>query len=165
MAYFALFDIVTWTTPPARPTDKHGDLALRRRGEQLPDDVPADQIDRLLGLGAIGTKADAFGAVVKDQEPPSVGPEQFAGMNVEDTVAYLSQHPTEARQIFEDERAKARPRKTVMAAAERIADEYEAAMEEQTRERADAEAAEQTAYENTNSGGGTGTPSLPPAQA
>lgn len=166
-AAYVLADIYGWSTPlPGRPDRLEQHVA--RKGDRI--DVTDDELARGLALAAAGNgglsqdAADAEDAVASSAEPPSWDDAQLDSANVDDTVAYLAQHPSEARRVTDVEQSRSdrglKPRKGVLDAAERIHAAYLEQIEADAAERADADDAEQRAYAAT-SGSSSPAPRIP----
>lgn len=160
----AIFDIVCWTTPPAKPGDR-ANHHLARRGETI--EVPESEYDRLNALGAVGSAQDLEVAQDHAEEGASWADEQVDSANVEDLIAYLGQHPTEAQRVLDaelsrEERKVGKARKGVVGAAEKVKAVYDdemAARLEAQQEEADLE---QAAYQ-ASQGASSPAPTLPAA--
>lgn len=166
MKLYVLFDVVGWSTPIEGRTDGRRQYHVGRRGEQI--DVPGDEGERLLSIeGAVSRSAsDLEGAVAASTEPPSWSDDQLDSANVDDTVAYLAQHPSEASRVLtaettRDERSL-KVRKGVVEAAERVQAAYEEQVTADAEQRAADEDAEQRAYAATAGAGvAAGAPRIP----
>lgn len=163
-----VFDVITWKTPTSRP-DKF-DYHIARLGETV--ELSEEEAARLEALGAVGTPREAAAAQQVAAEGATWPQEQLDSANVADTVAYMTQHPSEAAAVLESEqsresRGKGKPRVTVMQAAERVDAAYQEALDAQqsdaVRQAELAEEIEQGAYERSQGGAGDGAPSIPPA--
>jgi hypothetical protein len=164
---YVLADVYAWSTPIAGRPDRV-DHHVARKGELI--DVSDDEAARGLALAAEGNgglstdAADAAGAIAASAEPPSWSDEQLASANVDDTVAYLTQHPSEAARVLDAESARTdrKPRKTVLEAAERVQTTYEEELAAQAEQREADVDAEQRAYAST-AGASTAAPRIPGA--
>lgn len=155
---FVLFDVIGWSTPIEGRLDGRRDYHSARRGEEV--DLPDSEVERLEALGAVGTQAEATASASAAAEPPSASDEQLASMNVEELVAYLGQHPSEAQRVVTLEEGREKPRKGVLEPAQRVQVAHEEAVADQLEaERAAAER-EQAAYAATT-GASTGAPTIP----
>lgn len=145
---FVIFDTYAWSTEiPGRPdrTDYH----VARQGEKI--SVSDAEADRGLALGALSrSPAVAEAAVAANAEPPSWSDVELDSANVEDTVAYLAQHPSEATRVLALEASRPKrelkTRKGVTDAAERIDAAYQEQLEADAAAREAAEDEEQRAY-------------------
>lgn len=104
-----LFDSVAWL----EPNPQGGDPMHRRarRGDTVT--LPVGEAERLRGLGAV-TSVEDYPEDAAAFRAATVGPEerddQLLAMTGAELVAYVTQHPTEARRVFMLERAnQARP--------------------------------------------------------
>lgn len=154
---FVLFDVYGWSTPIDGERLRR-DYHLARRGEEI--EISEAEAARGEGLGALGTEAEATASASAAAEPPSASDEQLGGMNVDELVAYLGQHPSEAQRIIDLEEARERSRKTVLEPAQRVKVAHEEAVADELERQRAATEAEQAAYAAAT-GGGTGAPTIP----
>lgn len=162
MKVYVLYDVVNWSTAIEGRPDRR-DYHHARRGEYV--DIPDADVTRFLALDppAVSKDADAVeAATAAAGEPPSWSDEQLASASVDDTVAYLTQHPTEAQRVLDAEQAKDRPRKTLIDAATRVRANHEEELGRLAEERQAAEEREQAAYAAT-SGAAPAAPRIPGA--
>lgn len=170
-AAYVLADIYGWSTPlPGRPDrlEQH----VGRKGDRI--EVSEEELARGLALAAAGNgglsvdEGDVDAAFAASVEPPSWDDMQLDSANVEDTVAYLVQHPSEAPRVLDRERSRPergqKTRKGVVESAERVHAEHTAELEAVADERAQAEEAEQAAFERSQGTAST-APSIPGPQA
>lgn len=119
--YYAVFNVVPVFEPD------HTTASLFSKGQLI--DVPDDQVERLLGLGAIAEpeaweamqreEASAAAVAAEGGEPPTgAGEEPFPGAsaaNVADTLIWLEEATDDERAAFiEWERARPAPRVTIL---------------------------------------------------
>lgn len=159
---YVLFDVYGWSTTIPGSVDRR-DYHVARKGELI--EVSAEEAARGEALGALSAQADDVeAAVAASTEPPSWSDEQLDSANVEDTVAYLVQHPSESRRVADAEETrsdrKLKVRKGVLEAAERIGAAYDDQVAADAEAREAAEAEEQRAYENTQGTSST-APKIP----
>lgn len=162
MKVYVLFDVVGWSTEIKGRPDRR-DFHAARRGEVI--DVSAEEAERLIGLGAVSENAsDLEGAVAAGSEPPSWDDAQLDSANIDDTVAYLAQHPSEARRVLEVETSRPdrdlKTRKGIIEAAERVQAAYEEQLAADAAAREEAEANEQRAS-LAGAGAAPGAPRIP----
>lgn len=142
---YVLFDSVGWSTEIKGRPDRR-DYWVGRKGELI--SLPLEEAERLDKLGATSASAvDMTAAEARTSEPPSWSDEQLASASVDDTVAYLAQHPSEAGRVVTAETASKKPRKTLIEAAERVQVTYQEELAAQAEQLAEADAAEQRAFE------------------
>lgn len=159
---YVLVDVYAWSTEIPGRVDRR-DYHVGRKGDLI--EVSPEEAERGEGLGGLSANAtDAEEAIASSTEPPSWSDEQLDGANVDDTVAYLAQHPSEASRVLaaessrEDRRLKVR--KGVLDAAEKIGQAYQEQLEADADARQTAEDAEQRAY-GASQGTSSSAPRIP----
>lgn len=164
---YVLADVYGWSTP-IEGAPLRRDYHLARRGDLI--EVDQAEADRGLALAAAGNgglsrDAGALQAATSASlEPPSWPDEQLDSANVEDTVAYLGQHPSEASRVLAREQSRdtrdLKVRKTVVEAAERVEQAYQDQIDADAAARAEFDAAEQRAFAAA-SGAASTAPRIP----
>lgn len=131
-------DIYTWMTPLAGRTVGQHNVA--HRGDTIK--VTPEEAERGEKLGGLGTEADAVAAAARSSEPATWGDDQVNSASVDELVAYLGQHPSEAERIRTLEAERRRPRKTIAEATERVIAARDEAIADAAARREDAAAAD-----------------------
>lgn len=121
---------------PSKATRSGLEHVTYYKGAEL--DLEGAELERALGLGAVGDASDLAAQVVSAAEGTSWTDEQLEASTVGDTIAYLGQHPSELDRVETLERARGGkgPRKGVLDAIAELRD----AQAQLAREAAEAQA-------------------------
>lgn len=133
---FVVADYHSWMTPAKHLSPGRMQHNTARRGEVI--DVDEDEAARGVAIGSLSaSEGDLVKAEAEAGELRAWGDEQLRGANRDELIAYMGQRPSEVERVRELEEKRSSPRKTVLEAAERIAEARDAELERQAAATAD----------------------------
>lgn len=112
-----LFHIYSYTVATGIPSQPFMSVTAKR-GDTIT--ISPQEAARGEALSALGTDEQAAAVEQRAGEPAAVDDTQLRSMTADDLIVYLGTRPSDAERVRELEEGRATPRKTVLAAIERV---------------------------------------------